>query len=178
MTTDTGFFDEFGNVEKAKETALNYISGQLRTRREIEEKLRKKGFSEEDIDATMQFLQEYDYVNDAAYCKSWIHDRVTFHPCGRLKMEQELAKKISDRALIRESMNQFFPEETEMQLAVEAALQKIGSGRKTLKKDQLMRFLAGRGYPLYVARRVLEQEEIQMHLSGAEQEFMDDFMGF
>ena len=162
-------------VEQAKEAGLDYVSRQLRTRREVEQHLQKKQFANDAIQGALAFLEEYGYVNDRAYCKSWIYDRMTFHPCGRMKMEQDLAKKVSDRSLIRESLEEFFPRETEEDLALEAAKQKLRGTSKRLKKDQLIRFLLGRGYSLSIARNIVFREEIASQLEQKEY-LEEDFM--
>ncbi|MBQ2905721.1 MAG: regulatory protein RecX [Peptococcaceae bacterium] len=135
-------------LEIAKQMALKFVSARMRTTHEVLEHLQKKGCSFEQSQAAVLFLKEYQYLDDAAYCRAWIHDRIQFHPCGRRKMEVELRKKVSNRQLIQESLDEYFSREEEIEQARLAAEQKMRSntGRKKVSREQLSRFLYTRGY--------------------------------
>ncbi len=144
-------------LEQAKSTAMHYISSRIRTEKETVEHLQKKGFEEEVIAAAIAFLHRYQYLNDEAYCRAWIHDRIQFHPCGRKKMAMELSKKVADRQLVQMSLEEYFSEEQELDLAMAAAEQKlrISSGKKKTTGEQLARFLYSRGYGSSIIEQVL-----------------------
>ena len=135
-------------LEIAKQMALKFVAARMRTTHEVMEHLQKKGCSREQAHAAASFLQEYQYLDDEAYCRAWIHDRIQFHPCGRQKMVAELRKKISDGQLIADSLAKYFSHEDELALAKVAAEQKIHShtGKKQITREQLSRFLYTRGY--------------------------------
>ena len=97
--------------EQAKQIALQYVSVRMRTRQEVRQMLLKKGYENEVTQQVLAFLENYGYLDDAAYCRSWIHDRIQFHPCGRQKMAFELAKKITDRQLVQQSIEGYFSED-------------------------------------------------------------------
>ena len=160
----SGFGDAEKQMEQAKQAGLKYVASRMRTCREVGEYLQKKGYDHEVAQAVIAFLEAYHYLDDAAYCKSWIHDRMEFHPCGRQKMAMELAKKITDRALVRASLEEYFTEEAELELAMAAALKKIGSGRTAIKRDQLARFLYTKGFGSVVVNRVLQEDTVRERL--------------
>ena len=148
-------------LEQAKQEALRYVTVRMRTRQEVVQQLCKKGYGTDVADAVIGFLEEYHYLDDEAYCRSWIHDRMAFHPCGRQKMAFELAKKIADQQLISQCLEQYFTREAELELAQAAAVKKLQSGRQTVTAEQLSRFLYSRGYSGSIIRAVLQQEAIQ-----------------
>lgn len=160
----SGFGDAEKQMEQAKQAGLKYVASRMRTCREVGEYLQKKGYDHEVAQAVIAFLEAYHYLDDVAYCKSWIHDRMEFHPCGRQKMAMELAKKITDRALVRASLEEYFTEEAELELAMAAALKKIGSGRTAIKRDQLARFLYTKGFGSVVVNRVLQEDTVRERL--------------
>ena len=94
-------------LEIAKQIALKFVSARMRTTHEVMEHLQKKGCTREQVRAAVLFLKEYQYLDDALYCRAWIHDCIQFHPCGRQKMAAELRKKISDSRLIAESLDAY-----------------------------------------------------------------------
>ncbi len=51
------------------DVAVNYISKSLKTKKEVIEKLSKKGYCEEIIQNTLLKLESYNYVNDTEYAK-------------------------------------------------------------------------------------------------------------
>ncbi len=151
-------------LEKAKQAGLKYVAARMHTRYEVKQHLQKKGYASDIISEVIAFLESYHYLDDEAYCRSWIHDRVQFHPCGRQKMAFELAKKITDRQLIQQSLEEYFPEETEYELAMAAAEKKIDSSRAGVSREQLGRFLYTRGFGGSLVNRVLQEEHIQEKL--------------
>lgn len=140
--------NEVDGLEVAKSQALKYVSARLRTKREVTDYLSKKGYENAVIHDVILFLERYQYLNDEAYCRAWIHDKMSFHPCGRKKMEVELLKKVPNRQLVQASLEFCFSQEQEQELVLEAAQQKLNSrvGKKALTKEQLARFLYSRGY--------------------------------
>ena len=60
-------------LELAKQMALKFVSARMRTTHEVMEHLQKKGCSREQAHAATFFLQEYQYLDDEAYCLSLIH---------------------------------------------------------------------------------------------------------
>ena len=151
-------------LEQAKSTALKFVAVRMRTQLEVEQQLQKKGYDADIIAEAVAFLREYQYLDDETYCRCWIHDRVEFHPCGRQKMFFDLAKKVTDRQLVRLSLENYFPAEVELELAVSAAHKKLASGSKAVSREQLRRFLYGRGYSGKIINQVLQIEEINEQL--------------
>ena len=146
------------NFEKAKLLALKFVSTKMRTRQEVIDFLHKKNYDSDVIAETVAFLLEYRYLDDVAYCRAWIHDKIQFHPCGRKKMAAELNKKVSDRQLVQSALEEWYSEEQEVELALLAAKQKVNNtlGRKPITREQLARFLFGRGYSSSTIRRALQ----------------------
>ncbi len=161
--------EQLEQLEQAKQAALKYISARMHTRQEVKQQLQKKGYESGIIREVTAFLEEYRYLDDAAYCRSWIHDRVQFHPCGRQKMAFELEKKISDRQLVQQSLDEYFPEEQELKLAMAAAMKKIESSRSAVSREQIGRFLYTRGYGGSLVNRVLHDETIHEMIENSRQ---------
>lgn len=149
-------------LEEAKQTALRYVEVRLRTEREVVEQLKKKQYEADVIEATLQFLRAYHYLDDRAYCRSWIYDRIQFHPCGRRKMAVDLSKKIADRQLVQQSLEEYFSQEEEFTLALEAAQKKLAAG--PISREKLGRFLTGRGYGTAIIGQVFRAEEVAEYL--------------
>jgi len=143
--------------DTAKQLALKYVAVRMRTKQEVIAYLKKKGCDKTQVQDAIAFLTEYQYLDDAAYCKAWIHDKLQFHPCGRQKLAMELSKKISDRQLVQLSLEEYYSAEQELENAQKAVEQKLNSsfGRKQVTREQLARFLYSRGYSGAIIEQVM-----------------------
>jgi regulatory protein len=75
------------------ERALNFLSYRPRSEREVEMRLRNKGYSPEQIEIVMEKLREAGYVNDKAFAEFWVSNRMTFSPRGPRLLKSELRQK-------------------------------------------------------------------------------------
>ena len=74
------------DIEKATEKALKLLDRQLYTKKQIKDKLKLKGYGDETILAVVKKLENYGYINDSTYAKSYISSAK-----GKSKRELECA---------------------------------------------------------------------------------------
>ncbi len=160
---DEAFLEEvkqWDEIYHAKQSALNYVNARMRSRSEISQKLRDRGYGPEAVESALTFLHEYNMVDDAAFARAWVNDRLLKRATGRKKLEVELMRKGIDKETIAETLGRFFSEDFEIEQAMRAAEKKAGKIRHDdpRKWDQSMSaFLANRGFGWDVIRRVLEK---------------------
>ena len=82
---------KYNNNIKAYYDALKYIKSKLRTKREIEDKLRMN-YGNDTIKDTIKRLEEQKYLNDEVYIKSYIADQINLSLKGPKKIIYELEK--------------------------------------------------------------------------------------
>ena len=75
------------------EKALNFLSYRPRSAREVEMRLRKKGYSPEQIETVLERLRREGYVNDRSFAEFWVSNRMTFSPRGARLLKSELRQK-------------------------------------------------------------------------------------
>ncbi len=80
------------NQLKAYYDALKSISVKMRTEREIENILKKKEYTEDEINVTIKKLKEGKYINHEVYIEVYIHDRLALYIEGEKKIEKDLLK--------------------------------------------------------------------------------------
>ncbi|MBT8335701.1 MAG: recombination regulator RecX [Gemmatimonadetes bacterium] len=96
---------------RAREAALSLLSFRPRSRRELADRLRRKGFEARIVDATLEDLSERGWVDDAAFARAVVRDRLRLRPRGPGRMAQELRHLgVGDRDA-REAVEQVFEEE-------------------------------------------------------------------
>ncbi len=72
--------------------AINYIKQKLRTKKEIENKLKKLNYNKEIISNVIKKLENQGYLNDELYIKSYINDQINLSIKGPKKIINELEK--------------------------------------------------------------------------------------
>ena len=81
------------SFRKAREAALRYLSFRARTRQEVEERLREKGFDENAVHRAVERLEELRLIDDAEFAREWIRSRQRKGPVGRRRLALELRNK-------------------------------------------------------------------------------------
>lgn len=89
---------------RAKKYAAQVLGARMQTCKEMEDKLRRKGCSEETVNLVMEEFCRAGFLNDRNYADLYILDAVNIGYKGFYRIRQELAQKgvarsIIDRAL-------------------------------------------------------------------------------
>lgn len=151
------------NFIKCKETSLRIIERSYKTEKEIKEKLREKGYDLEEVLKVLEFLKEYNFINDESYTRMYIKDRLKNQ--GREKIKYALLRKGIDSNLIEEELSLVDKDEekiTAIELARKKYLSLVKSESDSYKLwNKLCRFLVGKGYNYSIAKEVV-QEVIHM----------------
>ncbi len=102
--------------------ALKYIKVKMRSVYELKKYLLKKEYPSEKIDDAIVLLKKQGYLNDEAYAKSFLHDRIAFSTDGPLKIKQEFEKLELSEEQIKEILSEY-QEELELE-RIEKLIQK------------------------------------------------------
>src|SRR5690554_5193946 len=79
--------------KRAFNRSLHFLTHRRRTQWEVEEYLRGKGFSQDVIQHTIEKLTYYKMLDDSAYMKAYIAEKVLGNPVGRKKIQYDLSRK-------------------------------------------------------------------------------------
>ncbi len=137
----------------AKNKALHYLSRFSRTEKQVADYLSRKGFSTEEISATIPYLREHNFLNDQVFAENFIEARIR-RADGPRKIKHLLFQKGIYGALTDRLLTEHYPAELQKE-RVKALIQK----RKLGNRNALMRFLASRGFPQYVMIQAFEELE-------------------
>ncbi|KRN99128.1 recombination regulator RecX [Companilactobacillus kimchiensis] len=92
------------NINKAYGDAVNYLSYQLRTEKEIKDYLYKKEYHRDAVDLVIKKLQDLRYLDDEAYANSFITTQLRTTANGQRVIEQKLALKGVPKNIIQDKM--------------------------------------------------------------------------
>jgi regulatory protein len=143
-----------------KRAALNYVSYKPRTKAQVEQKLRTKGYSKEEIEIALKFLTEFNYLDDTNFADSYVKDYLARKPVSKNKLLQSLMAKGIPRDEALSALDDKLDNESELENAIIAGGKKIKSIRATGRKEineKLYRYLAGQGYRFDVIRQAVEE---------------------
>ncbi len=87
-------------AQRAVQVALRAIEARPRSIQEIRERLKRKGFAEELVEAAIERLQDLGLIDDAAFARFWVESRQNSRARGPSALRNELRRKGLDSALI------------------------------------------------------------------------------
>lgn len=159
LATEEGFL-------KCKESALRTIERTYKTEKEIREKLILKEFDIDSIERTIEFLKEYNLLNDENYVKMYVKDKIKNQ--GQNKIKYALMQKGINEELIKEEISKF-NDDSQKEVAYNLAVKKYNllakrEDDKYKLSQKLYRFLTTRGYDYSivaeVVKKVINSEEL------------------
>ena len=150
--------NDINNFENAKiesenliafDTAVKYVSGQLKTEKQVKENLYKKEFHKTSVNYAIEKLKEYKIIDDNLYSESYIKSNPKF---SKNKLKQKLK--------ILGVKDESFCQELELVDDYSSCLknaEKFLKNKETNKEnlDKLTRRLAGMGYNWDTIKSVL-----------------------
>ncbi len=172
-------FKNESNFGKAYERTLGYLAIRPRSRRELEDYLRrtflypkpkiyidKKGerqykkqvvdkcVTQAMIERILQRLEEKRYLNDEAFARAWVASRQLTKKSSTRRLQQELqAKGIDSEIIATVLQNENIDERANLELLVRKK-QKLP---RYQSKDKLTRYLAGQGFNYDLIKSVLDE---------------------
>jgi regulatory protein len=139
------------DLEAAKQKAYRLLALRPHSEKELEKKLREKGFPAVVIKETLEKLHDLKYLNDASFAAGWARNLVVNKLWGNRKIIASLREKGIASDLIDLSLEQArgeLPEEA----AIETLIKKKTAKKKpssfdVKEKQKIFQALMGRGFP-------------------------------
>ncbi|MGC4105039.1 MAG: RecX family transcriptional regulator [Thermomicrobiales bacterium] len=144
-------------IRRAIATALNALAYRARSEGEIAQRLRQKGFEQPSIDATLERLRDWRYVDDHDFASRWIENRQEHRPRSERMLSQELRQKGVDPATIAGTLADAAIDEVadarDLAMKQRAKLSALDPDTQTRR---ITGFLSRRGYGWDVIRQALD----------------------
>ncbi|HHW71042.1 MAG TPA: hypothetical protein GX392_06890 [Clostridiales bacterium] len=147
------------NTKKAYNMSLNYLKYRMRSQKEIEDYLKRKGFDLEDVESVIERLKEYDFIDDEAFANALMRDIISSKPVGRKMIAYKLKQKGVPNEIIDMTLEQIDDEEEFLRAKELAQKQYRRYGGFPTKKDlhRIGRTMARRGFDWDIINRVLRE---------------------
>jgi regulatory protein len=91
-----------GSEDAAKEAALRILARGPRTEREVEGRLRERGYHEDAVERALARLRRVSLLDDRAFVRSFLRTELLKAPQGRRLLETKLRRRGVPEAMIRE----------------------------------------------------------------------------
>ncbi|MFT5874393.1 MAG: regulatory protein [Clostridium sp.] len=145
------------NYIKGKNAALHFLERSFKSAKQVVDKLTFKEFDVKTIDRVMEFLKQYDFVNDERFVELFIKEKIKCN--GKNKIKFALLKKFLPKELIKEGLDKITSEE-QMEIALKLGEKKIVTLSKSEKDTKKLYkktsdYLARSGYDYEIIKEVL-----------------------
>lgn len=145
---------------RAKASGFDMLRARLFSRKELTDKLRRKGFSEEATERAVRAIEELGYISDEEYAQAFVESRLRSKPKGKFALRRELRQKGIDKLTIERTLRAV-SEEDEREAALKLA-------RKQMRLYQnLPEETARRRLYQYLLRRGYRYEDVSAALRDA-----------
>lgn len=125
---------------EVRDDALHLLSYRGRTESEMRRRLRRKGHDEERVEAVVGWLLDRGYLDDRAFARDFVAERLRRRPRGPFALVQELRKRGVDRGLAEAVVERVMEEEG----VDERAVARSAAGRWLRKQSESVREALGR----------------------------------
>lgn len=159
------------NVNKAYGDAVNYLSYQLRTKKEIKEYLYKKEYHRDAVDDVIKRLEDLRYLDDESYAKSFINTQLRTTANGPKIIEQKLVQKGVPENIIQDKIFDI-DEDVLLENANEFAQKQIRK-QKRASFQQMMTKIRQSLYQKGFNKEIIEETIKSLDLEPDEDEELD-----
>ena len=112
-----------------RDQALVYLAMRDHNRRELVLKLRTKNYSSDEIDKTLDELEDEGLLSEARYVQSFVRSSNRRHPEGKFIVSRRLAAKGTDREIALQVLDEIYTKEYTGGLVSQARAQILKKGK-------------------------------------------------
>ncbi|PVG82060.1 RecX family transcriptional regulator [Nocardioides gansuensis] len=144
----------------ARKILLDALTGQARSRKELADRLAKKGVPDELAVRLLDRFTEVGLVDDEAFARAWIASRQSGKGLARRALAQELRRKGIADEVAREALDEVDPDDEEeaARALVRKKLRSMRGVDQATATRRLAGMLARKGYSSGVAFAVVRDE--------------------
>lgn len=147
-------------VASAVRFVLRSTKARPQTETELRTKLRSRDHTDDAIDNAIERATELGAIDDVAFAKAWVNDRGVGRGYSALRIREELRRRAVPEGVIDDAMGALEARD-DLSVATELARSRAQRLPAALEPEavarRLLGFLARRGYPEGLSRRVAIQ---------------------
>lgn len=151
-------FDEY---IYGKKIAFDYLSYRIRTISEIRKRLKKTKLQDETINKVISHLKELKLVDDEAFARQLVAEKIKNKPAGKRMIEKKLFEMGIPKQVGESVLDELLDEETEKSLALkvyEKFSPKISGLDKQEARKKIFAKLASRGFNFDIINEIIREK--------------------
>jgi len=127
---------------------LRLLGIKPRTKRQLKSHLLAKGYSEQVAEDVCGQLANQGYIDDLAYARQWVEERLRLKPRSARMLRMELAQKGLEKAIVDEALQAVTPEDelAAARALVEKKLRRCAGRPGPEEEKKLLAMLARKGF--------------------------------
>lgn len=147
------------DIQGAREYAFGYAARGIKSEKQFRDKMREKRYLPTSVDAAIDALKHYGYIDDAEYARMYASELSMKY--GPWVIRRKLRERGIEEEVIAEVLEDTDTEEA-LQMLLAAALRKYSREEPNKRRDKIARYLASRGFSFDAindALRALQSED-------------------
>lgn len=143
------------DYEQAKNKALKILEYRTHSEREIYDKLKRAGAKSGDIENVLEFLREYNFVNDKDFALRYAKDLKNLKKLGKRRVKAELMKKGIPSELAENTLEEIEWEEEDILYPL--IKKKLAGDFEKKSIDRCVRYFIYKGYDFDDIKQLIER---------------------
>jgi regulatory protein len=156
---------EIKDVAKARERTMNravtLLAAKPRSIAELKERLLEKNWTNPEIvEAVLQKLEEYGYLNDAQFARDFAASKLRQKAVGKRKLQQTLSQKKLEKEVVQSALEKVYEETPESELIERAIKKRLNLRGIPKDRDETKKFfdyLLRQGFGFDVVREKMRE---------------------
>ena len=141
-------------IPRAKKRAMHLLEKMDRTKADIRSKLRRNGYPDEAINAAIEYIESYNYLNDERYAYMYVRNYCNSR--SRNRIMQDLYRKGVDKDTINDAIESEYTVDEEELINMYIIKRGYDADNASMKdRDKMFRFLISKGFPLDEIQRFI-----------------------
>lgn len=145
------------DFSRTKEKALRLLEFRNHSAGELRKKLKIAGAIDEDVERVIEFLEEYNLINDREYARRLALDLKNLKKFGERRIRSELLSRGISTEFAEEAIQEL-PEFEENEL-LELVKKRLKGDFEKKNKERVLRYFIGRGYSFDEIKKAIEKIE-------------------
>jgi regulatory protein len=143
---------------KPLEYAFYLLKSRDRSIGEMKERLKRHQCTPEEINETISFLVEKNFLNDQRFAENFVRFKKSLKPTGRYYLRNKLLEKKISSNLVEKVLAENIDQESEVEEATERWLKKNKKVAEDKIYQKLSRHLVSRGFEWEKVREVVNEK--------------------
>lgn len=151
------------NINKAYGDAVNYLSYQLRTKKEMRDYLYKKEYGSPVVYSVMERLEKLNYLDDEAYAQSFINTQLNTTANGPKIIQQKMVQKGVPSVIIEDKLSEI-DEDRLLENATEFASKQVRKQRRKSFQQMITKLKQGlyqKGYSGDIVSQAIDDLDLE-----------------